>query len=113
VRKLSYLDIIVAVIIFIFILFFKLNFYKTILLLLELMVLIELIQMLFTFFKRQRIKIRYMIDASIIYIIRELLISLTNHPQELKTVILYTSLIAVFFFFRYLSIKITYKIEKE
>ena len=66
-RVFLYLDIFLAILLFGIILYFKINFYKVVLLLLELMVLIELIQMLFVFFKRQRIKIRYMIDASIIY----------------------------------------------
>ena len=108
-----YFDILVAVLVFIGSLYFKIDFYKIVLMILELMVLIELIQMLFVFFKRQRIKIRYMIDASIIYIIRELLISLTTHPKDIKIITLYTVLIGIFFFFRYLAIKITYNVKEE
>ena len=106
-----YIDILIATILFLIILIFHLDFYKIVLLLLEFMVLVELTQMLFIFFKRQRIKIRYMIDASIIYIIRELLISITSHPNDLKSILLYTSLIGVFFVFRFLAIKVTYKEE--
>ena len=93
----SYLDIFLAVLLFGIVIFFKIDFYKIVLFLLELMVLIELSQMLFVFFKRQRIKIRYMIDASIIYIIRELLIVLTTHPKDIKILTLYTVLIGIFF----------------
>jgi uncharacterized membrane protein (DUF373 family) len=76
-------------------------------LILELMVIIEVMQMLFIFFKKQRIKIRFMVDASIIFFIRELLIATTTH-KPLKIVVLYVGLIGVFFFFRYLALNVTY-----
>ena len=74
---------------------------------LELMVIIEVMQMLFVFFKKQRIKIRFKVDASIIFFIRELLISTTIH-KPLDEILLYVGLIGVFFFFRYLALNVTY-----
>ncbi len=108
-----YADILAACIIFSAVLFLKLNFYNIVLFLLEFMVIIELVQMVMIFFKRQRIKIRYMVDASIIYIIRELMISLTEYHKDFKLITFYLFLIGAFFFFRFLAIKITYKEERE
>jgi len=103
----KYADIILASIIFVFILIMKYDFYKILALILEFMVIIEVTQMLFVFFKKQRIKIRYMIDASIIFFIRELLIATTTN-KSFKVIGLYVVLIGVFFFFRYLSLNVTY-----
>jgi len=103
----KYADIILASIIFGFILIMKYDFYKILALILEFMVIIEVTQMLFVFFKKQRIKIRYMIDASIIFFIRELLIATTTN-KSFKVIGLYVVLIGVFFFFRYLSLNVTY-----
>ncbi|EDM23440.1 hypothetical protein FE773_02115 [Caminibacter mediatlanticus TB-2] len=108
----QYLEILIALIIFGIIIFYKFDFYKVLALILELMVIIEVTQMLFIFFRRQRIKIRYMIDASILFFVRELLISTTTH-KPLKIVIMYVGLIGIFFFFRYLSLKITYEVGKD
>ncbi|WP_456480721.1 phosphate-starvation-inducible PsiE family protein [Nautilia sp.] len=89
------------------ILVLKYDFYSILALILELMVIIEVMQMLFIFFKKQRIKIRFMVDASIIFFIRELLISTTTH-KPLKTMLVYVGLIGIFFFFRYLALNVTY-----
>jgi len=103
----EYAEIILAVIIFCFILIMEYDFYHVLAMLLELMVIIEVMQMLFIFFKKQRIKIRFMVDASIIFFIRELLISITIH-KPLYEILLYVGLIGVFFFFRYLALNVTY-----
>ena len=103
----DYFEIIVAFVLFGFIFVFNINFYTLVALILELMVIIEVMQMLFIFFKKQRIKIRFMVDASIIFFIRELLIATTMH-KPLKNIILYVGLIGMFFFFRYLALNITY-----
>jgi len=104
------IEVIVGIFIFSLIIYFKFDFYQAVVLMLELMVIIEIVQMLFVFFKRQRIKIRYIIDASLIFFIRELLIAVTTKSSTNK-ILLYVGLIGVFFFFRYLSLKITYKVE--
>jgi uncharacterized membrane protein (DUF373 family) len=103
----EYAEIYTAIALFAVIMIMKLDFYAVLAMVLELMVIIEVIQMLFVFFKKQRIKIRYMVDASIIFFIRELLISTTTH-KPLKVTVLYVALIGVFFFFRYLSLRVTY-----
>ena len=104
------IEVIIGIFIFSLIIYFKFDFYKAVVLMLELMVIIEIVQMIFVFFKKERIKIRYIIDASLIFFIRELLIAVTNKSPTNK-IILYVGLIGVFFFFRYLSLKITYKVE--
>jgi len=103
----DYFEIIIAFILFCLIFVFNINFYTLVALILELMVIIEVMQMLFIFFKKQRIKIRFMVDASIIFFIRELLIATTTH-KPLKIIGLYIILIGVFFFFRYLVLNVTY-----
>ena len=108
-----YVDILAAFLIFGSVVYFKVNFYTIVMLILELIVIIELIQMLMVFFTRQRIKIRYMVDAFIIYVIRELMLSLTESHKDFKLMTFYLFLILSFFFFRYLALKITYKEEKD
>jgi len=103
----EYAEIILGVIIFCFILIMKYDFYYVLALFLELIVIIKVMQMLFVFFKKQRIKIRFMVNASIIFFIRELLISTTIH-KPLDEILLYVGLIGVFFFFRYLALNVTY-----
>jgi uncharacterized membrane protein (DUF373 family) len=106
----DYIEIILAFVLFGIIVCMKIDFYHFVTLMLELMVVIELVQMLFVFFKKQRIKIRYMVDASIIFFIREILIALTTHKTT-KMILFYCSIVGVFFFFRYLSLVVTYKNE--
>jgi len=103
----DYLEIILGFILFCFTFVLNIDFYTLLALILELMVIIEVMQMLFIFFKKQRIKIRFMVDASIIFFIRELLIATTTH-KSMKIIILYIGLIGVFFFFRYLALNVTY-----
>ncbi len=57
---------------------------------------------------RGALKIRYMIDASMIYSLRELLISITNQNIDYLRLIAILGVIFVLFIFRYMSIKITY-----
>lgn len=108
----QYVEIITASILFLFLVIFHYDFYYLVSLILEYIVLIEVVQMLFVFFKRQRIKLRYMIDAAIIFFIREIFILVTNHKEK-NEIFLFVVLIGIFFFFRYLAINITYKAEKE
>jgi len=104
----QYIDITIALIIFITLIIIGGNFTVAIIMLLELIVIIEVVQMIFQFFKKHRIKIRYMVDAAIIYAIRELMICMTHeHLDVTKTTIVISTLFALFFM-RYLSIKITY-----
>jgi uncharacterized membrane protein (DUF373 family) len=106
------IEIIIASLLFLFLLIFHYDFYHLVSLILEYIVIIEVVQMLFVFFKRQRIKLRYMIDAGIIFFIREVFILVVGHKNE-KTIFSLVALIGIFFFFRYLAINITYKVEKE
>jgi uncharacterized membrane protein (DUF373 family) len=108
----QYVEIITASILFLFLVIFHYDFYYLVSLILEYIVLIEVVQMLFIFFKRQRIKLRYMIDAAIIFFIREIFILAANHKEK-NEIFLFVVLIVVFFFFRYLAINVTYKAEKE
>ncbi len=106
----EYLEIISAFAVFGIIVFLHLDFYHIVVLILELIVIIEVMQMLFVFFKKQRIKLRLMIDVSIIFFIREVLISTTSHKNS-SVITEYVLLIGIFFFFRYLALKITYSKE--
>ena len=48
------IEVVVGIIIFGLIIYFNFDFYKVVVLMLELMVIIEIVQMLFAFFKRQK-----------------------------------------------------------
>jgi uncharacterized membrane protein (DUF373 family) len=104
----KYIDLVVAVSIFAVLLIVGGDFTKTIIILLELIVIIEVTQMIFQFFKKNRIKIRYMVDAAIIYAIRELMIAITHQHIDTTKISLLIFILFSLFFMRYLSIKITY-----
>lgn len=104
----DYIELIIAAIIFLIIIMTHSSFYDSIKLLLEFIVIVEVVQMIFVFIKRRRIKIRYMIDVSIIYSLRELLISITHQQIDYMRVSILLAIIFLLFILRYLSIKITY-----
>ncbi|SFO88760.1 phosphate-starvation-inducible PsiE family protein [Hydrogenimonas thermophila] len=109
----EYIDIVVAVFIFATLIIVGGDFTKTIILLLELIVIIEVVQMIFLFFKKHRIKIRYMVDAAIIYAIRELMIAITHEHIDTTKLTLLILILFSLFFMRYLSIKITYNSSND
>jgi uncharacterized membrane protein (DUF373 family) len=106
-KQRKFFELLVALGLFVSIHLNDLQFYHVIAILLELMVIIEVIQMLFVFFEDQKIKICFMVDASIIFFIRELLIATTNH-KPLVNIGTYVFLIAIFFVFRYFAVKFSY-----
>ncbi|WP_187648217.1 phosphate-starvation-inducible PsiE family protein [Nitrosophilus labii] len=109
----DYFEVLVASFIFAAILITKSDFYNTVIVLLEFIVIIEVIQMIFIFFKKQRVKIRYMVDTSIIYSIRELLIAFIHQNIDHIRVTVLLSIIFALFLLRYLSIKITYTVTSQ
>ncbi|WP_200763758.1 phosphate-starvation-inducible PsiE family protein [Nitrosophilus alvini] len=101
-------DFATAVLIFGIVLFLKIDFYKAVILLLELIVIIEVVQMIVVFLRKQRVKLRFMVDASIIFTIREILIAVTDKNTAFERIYMLLFVVLVFFLFRLFALKITH-----
>lgn len=110
-------EFLIASIIFIFILAIKLEFYKAIILMLEFIVVMEVVKMISDFIKKEKLRLRFVIDIFIIFLIRDVIILSTNVKKDYFDIIFLLLVIFIFFIFRILAIKFspgTMKtIEKE
>lgn len=96
--------LLVAVMFFIAILVTQLEFYKAVILLLEFVVILEVVKMVSDFIEKQKIRLRFIIDLFIIFLIREVII-LTSYPEKKYQDILFLLfVILVFFLFRILAV---------
>ena len=68
----SNFEVLAATIIFIGILFSGKEFYKAIILMLEFIVIMEVVKMISDFIKKEALRLRYVIDIFIIFLIREI-----------------------------------------
>lgn len=80
-------------------------FYKIVILLLEFIVIVEVVKMVADFLEKRKLRLRFLIDVFIIFLIRDVII-LTTYPQKKYEDILFVLfVIFVFFMFRILAIK--------
>lgn len=105
-------EIIVALTIFTIMVLFHLDFYNIVILLLELIVLIEVAKMIFDFFEKRRIRLRYVLDGFIIFIIRDVVILLTNKEKRYDDILFMLFVIFILFVFRIMALKIGPSEEK-
>ncbi len=97
-------EVLVASIIFILILSFGLKFYKAIILMLEFIVIMEVVKMISDFIKKEKLRLRYVIDIFIIFLIRDVIILSTNEKKDYFDIGFLLAVIFVFFIFRILAI---------
>ena len=101
-RKNYYL--LVAIIIFVGVLSSKIAFYKAVILLLEFIVILEVVKMVADFIESQKVRLRFIIDMFIIFLIRDVVI-LTSYPEKKYEDILFLLLVIfIFFIFRVLAL---------
>ncbi|MCJ8328196.1 MAG: phosphate-starvation-inducible PsiE family protein [Campylobacterales bacterium] len=98
-------EILVAVIIFAFVVFSNIEFYKTIILMLEFIVILEVIKMISDFIKKEKLRLRFVIDIFIIFLIRDVIILASHKTKDYLDITFLLIVIFVFFIFRILSIK--------
>ncbi|MDQ1341005.1 MAG: hypothetical protein QG567_2163 [Campylobacterota bacterium] len=97
-------QILVSVIIFIFILAINIPFYKAVTLLLELIVVMEVVKMVTDFIEKRKLRLRYVIDIFIIFLIRDAVILITQPVKQEREILFLLFVIFVFFIFRILAL---------
>ncbi len=89
--------LIIAIFIFISILTTKIDFYKAVILLLEFIVILEVVKMVADFIEKQKVRLRFVIDMFIVFLIRDVVI-LTSYPEKKHEDILFLLLVIFIFF---------------
>ena len=98
-------EVLAATIIFIIIMFAGFEFQKTIVLMLEFIVIMEVVKMVSDFIKKEKLRLRFVIDIFIIFLIRDVIIYASHTNKDYFTILFLLFVIFVFFIFRILSIK--------
>jgi len=109
-------EVLAATIIFIGILVSGLQFYKAIILMLEFIVIMEVVKMVSDFIKKEKLRLRFVIDIFIIFLIRDVIILSTNIHRDYFDIAFLLFTIFVFFIFRIFAIKFSpgvIKISKD
>ncbi|NVJ54451.1 MAG: phosphate-starvation-inducible PsiE family protein [Campylobacteraceae bacterium] len=109
-------EVLAAIVIFTIVLVAKLEFYKTIILMLEFIVLMEVAKMISDFIKKEKLRLRFVIDIFIIFLIRDVIIYTSHEKKDYFTILFLLFVIFVFFIFRILAIKYSpgiVKLQKE
>ena len=101
----SNFEVLIAVVIFFVILIAGHDFYKAIILMLEFIVIMEVVKMISDFIKKETLRLRFVIDIFIIFLIREVIILSANKNRDYIDIIFLLFVIFVFFLFRILALK--------
>ncbi len=88
-------------------------FYKAIILMLEFIVIIEVVKMIAEFIEKKRLRLRYVIDVFIIFLIRDVIILTTDPNKEHKEILFLLLVIFVFFLFRILAVQFSPVLSKK
>ncbi len=98
-------EIITATLIFLTIFTLKYDFYKVIILMLEFIVIIEVVKMISDFILKRKLRLRFVIDVFIIFLIRDVIILSTHKVKEYNDILFLLFVIFVFFIFRIFAIR--------
>jgi len=98
-------ELLLSTLIFTVILATHYPFYKAIILMLEFIVIIEVVKMISDFVVKRKLRLRYVIDVFIIFLIRDVVILVTNPKKEYEAILFLLFVILVFFVFRVMAVK--------
>ena len=101
----SNFEVLIAVVIFFVILIAGHDFYKAIILMLEFIVIMEVVKMISDFIKKETLRLRFVIDIFIIFLIREVIILSANKNRDYIDIVFLLFVIFIFFLFRILALK--------
>lgn len=101
----SNFEVLIAVVIFFVILITGHDFYKAIILMLEFIVIMEVVKMISDFIKKETLRLRFVIDIFIIFLIREVIILSANKNRDYIDIVFLLFVIFIFFLFRILALK--------
>lgn len=109
-------EVLIAALLFITIVFVGLEFYKAIILMLEFIVIMEVVKMVSDFIKKEKLRLRFVIDIFIIFLIRDVIILASHKTKDYFDIAFLLGVIFVFFIFRIFAIKFSpgvIKISKD
>lgn len=109
-------EMLIAGAVFVFILLIDLAFYKAIILMLEFIVIMEVVKMISDFIKKEKLRLRFVIDIFIIFLIRDVIILASHKEKDYFDICFLLVVIFIFFIFRILAIKFSpgvIKISKD
>lgn len=98
-------EILVALVLFIFVLLARLEFHEMIILMLEFIVIMEVVKMISDFIKQEKLRLRFVIDIFIIFLIRDVIIQASHANKDYIDITFLLCVIFIFFIFRILAIK--------
>ena len=101
----SNFEVLVATVIFLVIFIAGNDFYSAIILMLEFIVIMEVVKMISDFIRKETLRLRYVLDIFIIFLIREVIILSANKNKDYFDIVFLLFVIFIFFIFRILSIK--------
>ncbi len=112
----SNFEVLIATIIFILIFAIGLPFHKAIIFMLEFIVVMEVVKMISDFIKKEKLRLRFVIDIFIIFLIRDVIILSTDKHRDYFDITFLLFTIFIFFIFRIFAIKFSpgvIKISKD
>ena len=101
----SNFEVLVATVIFLVIFIAGHDFYRAIILMLEFIVIMEVVKMISDFIRKETLRLRYVLDIFIIFLIREVIILSANKNKDYFDIVFLLFVIFIFFIFRILAIK--------
>ncbi len=101
----SNFEVLVATAIFLTVVLAGNNFYSAIILMLEFIVIMEVVKMISDFIRKETLRLRYVLDIFIIFLIREVIILSANKNKDYFDIVFLLFVIFIFFIFRILAIK--------
>jgi len=97
-------QIISSLAIFSLILILHIPFYKAIIVLLEFIVVLEVVKMIADFIEKRKLRLRFIIDVFIIFLIRDVIIKITEPSYKEHEIFFLLFVIFIFFIFRILAL---------
>mgnify|MGYP003455179458 FL=1 len=101
----SNFEVLVATAIFLTVVLAGNDFYSAIILMLEFIVIMEVVKMISDFIRKETLRLRYVLDIFIIFLIREVIILSANKNKDYFDIVFLLFVIFIFFIFRILAIK--------
>ena len=98
-------ELLLATLLFTLIIATHYPFYKAIILMLEFIVIIEVVKMISEFIEKKRLRLRYILDVFIIFLIRDVIILTTHVEKPYEDILFLLLVIFVFFIFRILAVQ--------
>ncbi len=100
----KYYAVVIATVIFSAIFIAKVPFYIAVTLMLEFVVMIEVVRMIVDFIEKKRVQLRFVIDIFIIFLIRDVIIHVTQPTVNEDRILFLLLVIFIFFIFRLLAL---------